>query len=321
MMCTKMLKKNLDQYHTHTVRDPLIDLEYADDTLILGRSTKLINTMLHSIETHSETFGMQLNLDKTILVTMNKPDSEQATISFKDGTPVKRTNTATYLGILCNENATQLPNLNARLGKASNTFNKLQLFWKHSNIPQKMKLRFFKQIFNPMILYGLEYSCVTPTMERKLNAWQAGHLRRILDIKVSMISHITNADILLQANTVPLSNTLFSNQLKYMGHVLRTEHTESEHSCCFTSAGNLAQLSACKRVGRPKHHWAPNTLHKIIENKNTLFATHPHACPSSTVLLRPFKELAQDKSLWKVITAAPTRLPKANLLLGSPGTM
>jgi len=75
---------------------------------------------------------------------MNKPDTEQATISFKDVTPVKRTNTATYLGILCNEKATQLPNLNSRLGKTSDTFNKLQLFWKHSNIQQKMKLRLFQ---------------------------------------------------------------------------------------------------------------------------------------------------------------------------------
>jgi len=142
-----------------------------------------------------------LNLD-------NKPDVEHTTTSFKDGTPVKRTNTATYLGILCNDKATQLPNLNSRLGSASDTFNKLQLFWKHSNIPQKMKLIFFKQIFNPMILYGIEYSCITHTMERKLNAWQAGHLRRVLNVKVSMISHITNADILTQTNTVPLSNTL-----------------------------------------------------------------------------------------------------------------
>ena len=34
---------------------PIIDLEYADDTLLLGRSTKLINTTLHCIETHAET--------------------------------------------------------------------------------------------------------------------------------------------------------------------------------------------------------------------------------------------------------------------------
>ena len=317
-MSTKMLKGNLGQYHTHTVRDPLIDLEYADDTLLLGRSTKLINTMLHSIETHSKTYGMQLNLDKTILVTMNKPNKEDTVIAFKDGTPVKRTNTATYLGIMCNEKATQLPNLNSRLGKASDTFNKLQLFWKHSNITQKMKLRFFKQIFNPMILYGLEYSCITPTMERKLNAWQAGHLRRILNIKVSMISHITNTDILTQANTVPLSNTLFSNQLKYMGHVLRTEHTETEYSCCFTSAGNLAHITASRRVGRPKHHWAPNTLQKILNNKNTLFPTHPGECPSSTVLLRPFKDLALNKTKWKALTAAPTRMPSVSHL--SSGT-
>ena len=75
---------------------------------------------------------------------------------------------------------------------------------------------------------------------------------------------------------------------------------------------NLAQITACERVGRPKHHWAPDTLQKKIDNKTTLFSTHPNACPSSTVLLWPLKDLAQDKSLWKAITAAPTRLPKAN---------
>ena len=79
-----------------------------------------------------------------------------------------------------------------------------------------------------------------------------------------------------------------------------------------THPRNFAQITACERVGRPKHHWAPNTLQKIVDNKTTRFSTHPNACPSSTVLLWPLKDLAQDKSPWKAITAAPTRLPKAN---------
>jgi hypothetical protein len=157
--------------HTHTARDPLIDLEYADDTLLLSRSTKLMNTLLHSIQNRASRFGMILNIEKTLLVTMNKPEVEQNTVTFIDGTPVKRVNTAIYLGITCNEKATQTPNLNKRLGAASEQFNRLHLFWRHTNIPQKMKIRFFKQIFYPMVLYGLEYSAITPTMERTLLTW------------------------------------------------------------------------------------------------------------------------------------------------------
>ena len=80
--------------------------------------------MLHSIQKRSKTFGMELNLDKTLLVTMNRPTTEQERVCFEDGSDVKRVDTATYLGITCNSKATQIPNLTQRLGKASDTFNK-----------------------------------------------------------------------------------------------------------------------------------------------------------------------------------------------------
>jgi len=266
-----------------------------------------MNTLLHSIQNRAKKFGMLLNIEKTLLVTMNKPEIEQNTVTFIDGTPVKRVNTAIYLGITCNEKATQTPNLNKRLGAASEQFNRLHLFWRHTNITQKMKIRFFKQIFYPMVLYGLEYSAITPTMERKLDAWQARHLRRVLNIKASMISHTTNQTVLNTAKEVPLSKHTYSKQLKYMGHVLRTPQDHTEYTVCFTAAGNHATISGKKRVGRPKHHWAPNTLqnlakHRFIES-NTL-----HAClPSSASLLRPFVDLAHNRKKWANLVAAPTR--------------
>ena len=77
-----------------------------------------------------------------------------------------------------------------------------------------MKLQFFKQIFHPMILYGLEYSTITQGMEQKMDAWQANHLRRVLNIKVSMISHEPNASVVKKANEAPLSVHIYSRQLK-----------------------------------------------------------------------------------------------------------
>ena len=144
-------------------------------------------------------------------------------------------------------------------------------------------------------------------MERKLDSWQARHLRRVLDIKASMISHITNAKVLEQASQAPLSAHLYSNQLKYFGHVLRRDHNGTEHSVCFTSAGNFANIRGSRRVGRPKHHWAPALMESISKGKytsNTLL----HAIPRSTSLLRPYRLLADNKSQWKSVVTAPTRV-------------
>ena len=241
------------------------------------------------------------------MVTMNKCDTEEHTVDFTDGTPVKRVNTATYLGITCNHTATQTPNLNSRLGKASEQFNKLHLFWRHTNITQKMKLQFFKQIFHPMILYGLEYSTITQGMEQKMDAWQANHLRRVLNIKVSMISHETNASVLKKANDAPLSVHIYSRQLKYFGHVLRANTDTTEHTVCFDHAGNHAMIRAKKRVGRPKYHWAPNLMDKLVNKYHLTQTTHLFTTPSSASLLRPFKDLALDRRSWARLVAAPTR--------------
>ena len=239
---------------------------------------------------------------------MNKPDFDTAKVCFEDASEVKKTNTATYLGITCNSKATQLTNLTQRLGKASDTFNKLQLFWRHINISNKMKLRFFKQIFYPMVLYGLEYSTITHHMENKLDAWQARHIRRVLDIKASMISHITNQEVLTRAVQAPLSAHVYSRQLKYLGHVLRRDTNNTEYSVCFTSAGNHANIRGKRRVGRPKYHWAPSLMESISKRRPTSNTDQMHALiPSSTSLLRPFRDLA-GSACWKSLVAAPTRI-------------
>ena len=157
-----------------------------------------------------------------------------------------------------------------------------------------------------MVLYGLEYSAITHHMERKLDAWQARHLRRVLDIKASMISHATNEEVLKKAMQAPLAAHVYSNQLKYFGHVLRAHHTNTEHSVCFTSAGNFAEIRGNRRVGRPKHHWAPSLMESISKRKLNP-NTDLHAVPSSTSLLRPYVTLAHNRCAWRGIVAAPTR--------------
>ena len=156
-----------------------------------------------------------------------------------------------------------------------------------------------------MVLYGLEYSTITQTMEKMLDAWQARHLRRVLDIKASMISHETNRSVLKKANEAPLSVHIYSRSLKYMGHILRANTLDTEHTVCFDTAGNHATVRAKNRVGRPKYHWALVILDHIVKKKHT--TNTPVGLPSSASLLRPFEDLAHDRRAWAGLVAAPTR--------------
>ena len=51
--------------NTWSVARPTTDIEYADDTLLIARTTTQLTSLLHTLEKHAELHGMHLNSDKT----------------------------------------------------------------------------------------------------------------------------------------------------------------------------------------------------------------------------------------------------------------
>ena len=98
------------------------DLEYADDTLLMGQTIPQIQSIFSAVETVSARYGLLLNKDKNVLLRCFESPlgslDHTAIVTFSDNTPVKQVSEGhtNYLGAAVHTNGKQLPNLNVRLG-------------------------------------------------------------------------------------------------------------------------------------------------------------------------------------------------------------
>ena len=72
----------------------LIDLVYADDTMLLGSSAQTVQKYLENVIAVGRTYGLELNLQKTVLLRVRATDD----VFGSDGRPLTVKNEALYLG-------------------------------------------------------------------------------------------------------------------------------------------------------------------------------------------------------------------------------
>eukprot|EP00972_Heterocapsa_arctica_P014675 2161559-Heterocapsa_arctica.AAC.1 len=80
------------------------------------------------------------------------------------------------------------------------TLKKLNVFWTKSPASVKWKLRVYDAVIVSKLLEGLEALSLTDANIYKLGAFQIRGLRKILGIKHSYWSRVSNKDIMIQAN-------------------------------------------------------------------------------------------------------------------------
>ncbi len=291
--------------HTHSAADPLFDLEYADDTVLMSRSTFSITKLLHCLQNEAAPYGMALNRAKTKLLVVNGPPA--GVVTFTDNSPVHvvdNNESLEYLGTVLNRKGSPKITLTTRLARAKQEFNKLSQFWSHANIKTELKVRVFRQIFYPMVLYGLTHVWLTDSLRNRLDAWHCRALRRIVRVKVSMISHVTNEIIYKKTNCIPISKELESLQLKYYGHVVRAGINETIHNVTYSISHTTRNLNAKRRPGRPCHKWAPGMENLVFE----WAATHKNPLPPPVSLRqRVIFAKCEDRFSWRKFCALPTR--------------
>eukprot|EP00972_Heterocapsa_arctica_P105538 15548666-Heterocapsa_arctica.AAC.1 len=128
-------------------------------------------------------------------------------------------------------NGNQHSEIKNRISVTLMTLKQLNVFWTKSPATIKWKLRVFDAVIVSKLLYGLEALSISPSDSDKLNAFQNKGLRKILGIKHSYWSRVSNKDIMIQANyraRLPegksiqtMSDRLYRKQLTLFGHLLR----------------------------------------------------------------------------------------------------
>ena len=99
-------------------------------------------------------------------------------------------------------------------------FNVLQEAWKNAALPVKWKLELFDACVISALKYGTACALLSKGDLRRLDGFEANCLRKILGIKPSMISRISNDRVHELAGVRPLSMTIHRRQVKLLGEIL-----------------------------------------------------------------------------------------------------
>ena len=166
------------------------------------------------------------------------------------GEDVEVTETFTYLGSVFHSSASCESEVNRRLGRAWGAMNSLDGgVWRSRYLCRRTKVRVFRALVLPVLLYSCETWTLTSELRRRLNSFSTMALRRILGYRWS--DRKSNHDVLKEAGMRLVTCMIRERQLRLYGHVARLPESDPVH-----------QILSCRDprdrsrpVGRPHPSW------------------------------------------------------------------
>ena len=230
----------------------LFDVLYADDTIILGTSTKFVQELAAAVEAAGAEFGMTLHWGKTqaLAVCSNEP------LQGPDGSYINDSGSLVYLGGLLTADGRSDSELSRRLGLAMGEYRGLRKMWGHANLTTTRKVELLNSLVVSKLLYGLSTMWLGSAQRRRIDGFYARALRRILGIPSSFISRVSNKCVFERAAVRPLSDQLLHRQLVILGKAARAQQGDGMRADVFIDDTFLPCVGRfVRRVGRPRQEW------------------------------------------------------------------
>ena len=153
----------------------LTDLDFADDLALISESIKDAESLLQSLEFAASQVGLYCNESNTEFVTTSPSPTELKSLN---NTIIKRVEDFKYLGSYI---ADSQKDFKVRKALAWDACNKLDKIWL-SNLPNSLKIKTFRTLIEPVLLYGSETWTLSTILEKRLNGCYTNLLRRVQNI-------------------------------------------------------------------------------------------------------------------------------------------
>jgi len=159
-------------------------LIYADDVYKLGGSIHAIKKNTEALLVGSKEIGLEVNEDKTkyMVMSRNRNAGRSHNIKF-DNSSFERMEEFKCLGTtLSNQNSIQ-EKIKGRLKSGNACYHSVQNLLSSRLLPENLKIKIYRTIILPVVLYGCETWSVTLREERRLRVFENRALRRIFEPK------------------------------------------------------------------------------------------------------------------------------------------
>nr|VZI32971.1 unnamed protein product [Spirometra erinaceieuropaei] len=208
-----------------------------------------------------------------------------------NGTQLQVVENFPYLGSTLSRNTKIDDEVANRISKASQAFGRLQsTVWNRHALQLSTKLKMYKAVILPTLLYGAETLMVYAKQARRLNHFHLSCLRRIRMLKWQ--DRILDTDVLERTGILSIYAILRQIQLRWSGHLVRMDDERLPKRLFY---GDVA-TGSCRLGGL------------IRRNKDTLKSS------LKCLQINPtnWKELALDRPTWRRTVKTGAAIYEAN---------
>nr|VZI51087.1 unnamed protein product [Spirometra erinaceieuropaei] len=202
------------------------ELLFADDCALNTTSEEEMQRSMDLFSAACENFGLVINTQQTVVMHQPPPHSVTAPnappqISV-NGTQLQVLENFPYLGSTLSRNTKIDDEVDNRILKASQAFGRLQsTVWNRHGFRLSTKLKMYKAVILPTLLYGAETWTVYAKQARRLNHFHLSCLRRIL--RLNWQDRIPDTDVLERTGILSIYTMLKQIQLRWSGHLVRMD--------------------------------------------------------------------------------------------------
>ena len=228
----------------------ITNLRFADDIDGLAGREEELADLVERLDKTSTAFGMQINAEKTKLMTNNT--NGFSTDIRVNGEKLDCVNRFKYLGAIIADEGSK-PEILARIAQANAALAKLKTIWNVRNIALSSKIRLMRSLVMSIVLYACESWTLTADTERRIQAMEMKCFRKLLCI--TNRDHISNEEVRNRTRQASgphedLLTTVKRRKLKWYGHIARSSGL----------AKTILQgtVQGGRRRGRQQKRWEDN---------------------------------------------------------------
>ena len=226
-----------------------------------------------------DSYDFTISIKKTELVYQPAPGKpyKEPTVTVK-GQRLSVVDKFTYLGSKLSRVMHIDDEINARIAKASAAFGRLYgSVWGRSRIRLDTKLKVYKSVVLPTILYACETWTVYQQHAKRLNHFHTGCLRKLL--KIEWQDRIPDTEVLKRAGMQNVHTLLKLAKLRGAGHITRMPEECLPKKILY---GEL-EMGKCSCGDRKK--WYKDTLKASLKDFN--------------IPTESWEQIAQDRAKWR----------------------
>ena len=195
---------------------------YADDIVLCGTRSEVVENKLEEWRRVMEDRGLNINREKTVYLRFNVDGNLDGNSDINlQGQNLEQVNTYKYLGATLAENGDLDAEMTHRIQSGWTNWKRVSGILCDRRISFGVKGKVYKTVVRPAMMYGAETWAVKKAQEKKLDVAEMRMLIRMSG--VTKLDRISNERIIGTTKVGEISKKVQESRLKWCGHVLRRE--------------------------------------------------------------------------------------------------